>query len=748
MKRILLLIIIFLTGFNSFSQPITVSTTTYTVPQLVQDVLFAPTTGSASCVGTISNITWSTGNTGTNGSYNGIGYFTNSNPAFPLSSGVILTTGDVTGTPGPNDYELGDAADVQWPGDQDLFDYMDGLGIDPNLLDYNDATILEFDFTPLTTTMSFDFLFASEEYGVYQCDYSDAFAFFLTNLTAGTPTTNLALIPTTTVPISVVTIRDGAYYSGGGVNCGSSHAGYFGNFNGGAAAPGSATNFNGETVLMTASSNVIPNNVYHIKLVIADRNDNQFDSAVFLGGGSFDIGTPNIAGTGSEFGGFTDFTGLNSVCSSASLVVEAGSAPITGATYAWTLDGNPVGTNSFTYTITQAGVYGVTITYPGGCQQTDSMTVQYRPSLALGTPNDLTQCSAPFNLMQNTPVIQNGVSNPVTYHHTLANAQQQFGAIGNAGNYNGTDGEIIYASVENFATGCIETTQFTLHIDLSLCIVPPIPGTPPDMVQYETTPNSGVSIFNFTPQTAFVYGSNPVSDFTVTYYPTLADANAGTNPITNITAFQNTISPQRIYAVLSDNAHPTNFTVTSFQLIIVALPNVSISGPVAVCSGDSATITFTGTPNATANYTFNGNPAQIPLGPSGTNTFISPPLLLQATFNLVSVTITTAAGTTTQSESGSVVVNITYPPSINTPTDYVVCDDSLDNDALNCNFDLTTKITEITSDPTVQVDFFETATSGSPIPNPSSYCNIVSGNQEIFVRVYDPTTPACYSNTS
>src|SRR6476620_2164218 len=126
MKRILLLFFTFFAGWNSYSQPIAVNTTTYTVPQLVQDVLFTPTTGSSSCVGTISNITWSTG---TNfGSTNGIGYFTNSNPSFPMSSGVILTTGSATAAPGPNTSTQSNGSNA-WPGDTDLLDYMDGLGI-------------------------------------------------------------------------------------------------------------------------------------------------------------------------------------------------------------------------------------------------------------------------------------------------------------------------------------------------------------------------------------------------------------------------------------------------------------------------------------------------------------------------------------------------------------------------------------------------------------------------------------------
>ncbi|MGC4040089.1 MAG: choice-of-anchor L domain-containing protein [Flavobacterium sp.] len=669
MKRILLLFT-FLAGVNSFSQPITVNTTTYTVPQLVNNVLFAPSSvGSASCVGTISNITWITG---TNfGSTNGIGYFTNTNPNFPLSSGVILSTGNVNSARGPNTTTQSNGS-FAWPGDLELFDYMYGLGIVDDTNEYNNATILEFDFVPLTTQMSFDFLFASEEYGTFQCDYSDAFAFFLTNTTTGDPATNLAVVPNTSIPISVTTIRDNSELP----DCDEENVAYFGSNNQGANAAASATNFNGQTTVMTATSAVIPNNTYHIKLVISDLDDNSWDSAVFLGGGSFNIGSPEIAGTGPEFAGMTSFDGGNAVCGSKVIVAQAGASQIAGATYQWTLGPNPVGTNSYTYTITQPGTYGVTITYPGGCQQTDTMVVEYLPQLNLGTPNNLTQCSAPFDLTSNTPIIRNGVSSPVTYHHSLLDAQQQQGRILTATTYNGTDGEIIYASIEDPNTGCINTTQFTLHINPSLCIVPPVPGTPPDMYQYETALNGGTSVFNFTPQTPIVYGSNPFTDYTVTYYPTLADANAGTNAITNFASYTNTSNPQRIFAVLSENALPTNFAITSFQLFVVALPHVTISGPSAVCTGNTATITFTGTPNATVNYTFNGNPQQIILNASGTNTVVSPALIMQAVYNLVSVTITTPAGTTTQPESGSHTVNVTYAPPITTPTNYEVCDEN------------------------------------------------------------------------
>ncbi|MFM2212757.1 MAG: putative adhesin, partial [Bacteroidota bacterium] len=744
MKRILLTFLV-LVGLNSFSQPIVVNTTTYTVPQLVNDVLFAapPGGGGASCVGTISNISWSTGTDF--GATNGIGYFTNTNPNFPLTSGVILSSGDVTQAPGPNLTTQGNGV---WPGDTDLFNYIDGLGIDPGLTDYNDATVLEFDFTPLTNTMSFEFLFASEEYGTFQCDYSDSFAFFLTNVTAGTAPTNLALIPSTTTPISVVTIRDNTYNA----SCGSVNPTYFGNYNGGANANTAATNFNGETIKMTANSSVIPNNVYHIKLVVADRNDNSYDSAVFLGGGSFNIGSPELAGeVGTSYDGLTDFTGPNAVCGSSTVTVQAGSVAISGVAYSWSLDGTPIpGANSFTYTMDQEGDYCVTLTYPGGCTQTDCIVVEHIPSLILGTPTTLAECgagSAIFNLTSNQAAILNGMTNTISYYHSLIDAQQLFAPITNITNYPGTNGEIIYVAVEDDTTGCITTTQFQLTVDPTLCITPPIPGSPPDLYEYETTVNAGTAFFDFTPQTPIIYGSNNPADFTVTYYASSADAILGNNPITNISAFPNTINPQTIYARLQDNADPTNYATTSFNLIVVALPTVSIASNVtAVCNGQTATITFTGTAGAIIDYTVNGNPAQITLNGIGTNQFVTPALSGVTVYNLVSATITTAAGTVTQPETGSVTISITAPPTVTTPTPYVVCDDN--NDGNSCLFILTTKDNEITTAPNV-VAYYETPTDAQTGALPSltsPYCN--NAINQLFVRVYDPAAPGCYATTS
>src|SRR5690606_38696412 len=240
----------------------------YTELELVEDVLI-----NSACA-SIDNFAFQSGN----GVNTGIAYFSRSASSFPFNDGVILSSARAEDAEGPSNNGM---TSGNWAGDADLFNYIDDLGIDPGLTSYNDATWIAFDFIPLANEFSFDFLFASDEYGQYQCEFSDAFAFFLTDLSTGV-TTNLAIVPGTTDPVSVITVRDQAHNG----TCASVNAEFFDVYHGPTSTT-SPINFNGQTVTMTAMSDVTPGNTYRIKLVVADRNDHILDSAVFLEGGSF-----------------------------------------------------------------------------------------------------------------------------------------------------------------------------------------------------------------------------------------------------------------------------------------------------------------------------------------------------------------------------------------------------------------------------------------------------------------------------
>lgn len=269
MKKILILLLFI--NSAALGQGITVSTS-YTTQQLVNNVLM-----NSSCLEAY-NIQ-SQGNCG-------IGHFSTTNTNFPFQEGIVIRNGNVNFSAGQ--YSANNLSSTcSNMGDSQLLAISQANG---NSGTINDVSFLKFNFISSIDQISFDFIFASNEYGTYQCGFSDVFAFILTDLNTGI-SQNLAVIPGTTTPISVSTIRNILYNSG----CPSVNSQFFSTYNV-SSPPASTMNMNGYTVPMTASATIIPNNPYSIKLVIGDYNDTAFDSAVFLKANSFNIGNdPNLA---------------------------------------------------------------------------------------------------------------------------------------------------------------------------------------------------------------------------------------------------------------------------------------------------------------------------------------------------------------------------------------------------------------------------------------------------------------------
>lgn len=436
--------------------PILVDNTTYTVEQLVNDVLI-----NSECA-QISNITWSTGTNFTNGAGeagpNGIAYFEKNGSSFPIEKGLLLTTGDAMQAPGP-EKSIIEGGDSSWPGDDDLDAIV--LAQTGQAMNSTNASILEFDFVPLIDQMSFDFLFASEEYGAFQCDFSDSFAFLLTD-NAGN-TTNVALVPGTTIPVSVVTIRDQEYND----QCGSENVDYFGKYNQNVLnGPVAATNFVGETIPMTAKATVVPNTMYHIKMVIGDRGgdfeDTRLDSAVFLAGGSFNIGSATL-------GPDLTIADNTAICANASHIIESGLSPEV-FTFKWLKDDVVItGATGTNLTVTASGTYTLEAQIVGAdCIATDSVVIEfYTPVESIvQAPKNLTACSedgtAQFDLTENDAVIT-GTLAPgtltITYHLTQADALT--GANPVASPYETTlPAQTIYVHVAYAPTSCTGVLSF------------------------------------------------------------------------------------------------------------------------------------------------------------------------------------------------------------------------------------------------------------------------------------------------
>jgi len=457
------------------------------------------------------------------GSENSYGFFDATGTSFPFQNGIVLSTARATRSPGPNNNLIDEGA-INWTGDSDL---EQALGISSTF----NATILEFDFTPLTNFVSFDYLFASEEYqGTAPCKYSDGFAFLLKKANSPDAYTNLAVLPNSNLAVSLYTVRpqigDGSAPNG----CTAENPEYFGGFNG-ANAP---INFNGQTVVLKAQSVVIPNQKYHIKLVIADHENIRYDSAVFLSGGSFkvgaDLGLSRLISTG------------NPLCENETLQLNAA---IVGTTYYNWYNNNQLDNFNHTanYTVSQAGNYRVEIPINGtSCIAIGEVDIEYAQPLN-PTSTTLYQCddnnddTTIFNLLKADNLI---VANDPTllspiYYENITDTTP----IATPNAYQAINNKVIFAKVFN-GFGCSKFIDVTLKIDNN-SVVPPAP--------IETCDNENIKDgfvdFDLNAQVSPAVLSNLPIGLVVKYYLTPNDAlneiNELSNTYRNTTAFNQTI---------------------------------------------------------------------------------------------------------------------------------------------------------------------------------------------------------------
>ncbi|MBC7642513.1 MAG: choice-of-anchor L domain-containing protein, partial [Flavobacterium sp.] len=400
----------------------------------------------------VSNFMVSGGVFGSNNSY---GYFSAGTSGFPFNDGIVLSTGQAISAVGPNANILSEDAS-NWIGDNDLNQAL-SIGNTTN------ATILEFDFTPLTSKVSFDYIFASEEYhDTAPCTYSDGFAFLLKIAGTTAPYQNLALVPNTTTSVKVTTVHP--FIPNG---CPAINENYFDAFNG----FNYPTNFNGQTKIMTATANVLPGVTYHIKLVIADEQNYKYDSAIFLGGGSFKVGV--------DLGIDKTIANNNPLCVGDSKILDATQAGTN--TYKWFANGVQI-PNEFnpTYLITDNTninevVYSTEVTLGSGiCVVTGELKIQFVPKPILNDAilincDDNADGFSPFDLTKLDIYIKSSASNAIPL--TALNVVNYFLdvnctiPISTANNFINTSvaQQVVFAKVNN-DFGCSSVAQVTLQV--------------------------------------------------------------------------------------------------------------------------------------------------------------------------------------------------------------------------------------------------------------------------------------------
>lgn len=473
-------------------------------------------TNSSTCVsvsgGTIKGATFISGK-------NSYGSFDKNGSSFPFTNGIVLSTGSAINAIGPFVRSQGDAG-TGLTGDSDLQNIL-------NKGNTLDATALEFDFTPQTNNISFNYIFASNEYqDDFPCNYSDGFAFLIKENIAGATYKNLAVLSDGTA-VSSTTVHPA--FSFNSKTCNPINETYFGQLNT-SLTNTSPINYAGQTKTLTAQTSVKAGSSYHIKLVIADQNGNFYDSAVFLEAGSFsskiDLGIDHLLSTN------------NPICFGESFTIDTGFSAI-GTTYKWfkdgveILDSNNLSINTNSYAATTTGVYQVEVTTPNGCTTTGKINIEFATKIQL-VDTSLIKCddngngTATFDLTKAESIIKNNDTNltKIDYYETQTGSVLS-NPISNPTVFIKTSltDQTVYAKVTNKTYGCTETAKIMLKTipstpsytltaaapivndfsgnGNSVTLIPPSTGGPYeysfDGTNYQTTPLfSNLAVGNYT----------------------------------------------------------------------------------------------------------------------------------------------------------------------------------------------------------------------------------------------------------
>ncbi|MDY2586226.1 choice-of-anchor L domain-containing protein, partial [Winogradskyella aquimaris] len=521
------------------------------LPELVENVLV-----SGGCSG-VDNFTFQVN--GAPGDLGGksYGYFTRGGAVnFPFEEGIIITSGVAAQAGNTINANLVSNNNGQ-AGDADLENAL-GFGAGST----NDATFVKFNFVPTSNEISFRYLMASEEYdGSTECSFADGFAFLLREV--GTVAyTNLAVLPDGT-PVNVTNINNSG-------NCTDNPA-FFEGYNIG------ETNYGGRTVVLTATATVIPNTTYEIKLVAADEGDSIWDSAIFLEAGSFNLG--------GDLGEDITIAAGNAECGGNTITLDT---EATTATHTWFFNGVEIpGETGPTLDIDEAGTYSVDVVFAPGCETSDSILVEFKPSPVANTPPNLSICDADgvaeFDLSENEDDVL-GTQDPndfvISYHLTEQDAIDNIGALPT--NYtNISSPQIIWVRIADASGECFATTSFQLEFtDLSIGnTISPIQVCDGDIVD-------GIGTFTLTDRDAEIIGTNDPNDVSVTYHLTQVDAENNTSPLASP---YNNITPnnQTIYARLEDNGNAECYAVTSLTLEVLSNPLANLPTDLEVCDDDT-----------------------------------------------------------------------------------------------------------------------------------------------------------------
>ncbi|WP_405368965.1 gliding motility-associated C-terminal domain-containing protein [Nonlabens sp. Asnod2-A12] len=195
-----------------------------------------------------------------------------------------------------------------------------------------------------------------------------------------------------------------------------------------------------------------------------------------------------------------------------------------------------------------------------------SLIVQDLPSIS--TPMNIEVCddapldgSSDFILSDQDNNVDPTGLNTVSYYNSLSDADSGNNPLPNT--YNVTGSEEIFVRSET-PDGCFNTTSFMITVQAAPSI-----GNAPDLTNIcDDSVDLNQNLFELSVQDDIILNGNSATDFTISYYTTDADAQAGVNalPTTYVVPFQAGTTSDLLFARLEDNVTGC-FNTSQFTII-------------------------------------------------------------------------------------------------------------------------------------------------------------------------------------
>ncbi|MBF8151627.1 hypothetical protein ITJ86_17160, partial [Winogradskyella sp. F6397] len=195
-----------------------------------------------------------------------------------------------------------------------------------------------------------------------------------------------------------------------------------------------------------------------------------------------------------------------------------------------------------------------------------------------GTPDGITEMDLS---LKNSEITGSNPAYSVSYHENSGDAETGASPLPTLYT-NTTNGQVIYARVENTTTGCYDTTSLELIVQQA-----PIAFTPQPLI-YCDPDNDGTGVFTLTDADAEITGG--ATGLEVTYHETETNANTGANAIdTTVDYFNIVQNAQTLYARIESPTIATDCaTIVELELIVEPTPQLVAPTPLEVCDDISA----------------------------------------------------------------------------------------------------------------------------------------------------------------